>query len=199
MSRTIAILGLSFMLGGCCQPARVPPGDNSAVVPAFVLEGMRAPGASRAKVYLDTQGRVIKSAAYVTKAEIPEWVHKLADEKIGAGEDTEYELEHYPDGDQVYEIARKVEGQEIELSVKLDKTLKYIEKPIAEQDIPPAVKSALPTDFTAESMGVKEGPGLKQYIFRGKQAGLAVHLILDPAGKLLGNFRVLPGRLEIAR
>ena len=57
---------------------------------------------------------------------LPDWVHEMADEKLGKGEDVEYEIEVYPDGSEVYEVYRTVDGREKQLSVKPDRTVYYI-------------------------------------------------------------------------
>lgn len=172
-----------------------------AAVSAFILEGLQSPHALRAKFYLDASGRVVKSAAYVSKKAVPEWLHTLADEKIGKGEGTEFELEQYENGDQVYEVTRKVDGKEVELSVKTDKTLKYIERPMDPDALPEAIKAAVAgqAGFLADSAAHKEGPGLLHYTLRGKKGGEPWHLILDGEGKLIGSYRILEARIEVAR
>ena len=164
------------------------------------MQALASEHAVKGKLYLAADGTVEKYTVYVTRNGIPDWVHQMADEKIGLGTDESYEVELYADGSEVYEVRRTVEGRALELSVKRDRTLKYIERQLDETDLPEPVLATVRgvANFSAERYAIKEGPGLEEYHIRGKIGEVDHRLRVRKDGHLVAVQRQLPGAFEIA-
>lgn len=178
-------------------PAATAGGE--APIPDFIHQQLASPHALRAKLYVAADGHVRKYAVYVTKEAIPAWAFEMADAELGQGEDKEYEVEQYEDGDQVYEITRLVDGAEKELSVKLDKTVKYVETPIAPDALPAPVKAAVEgvSGFVPEQYLAKKGPDLEHYQVKGTKDGARYRLDLAADGKIESQSRDLDAGLVV--
>jgi len=175
---------------------------TAPAIPGFVLDALHSDGAKSVKIYLAKDGTVRKSAVYVTKESLPNWVHALADEKLGQGEDEEYEVEQYGDSHQVYEITRKVDGVSLELSVAVDKTLLYVEKKLAAKDLPEKVAAVLKEreGFTLDEAEAKTFPdGKMEYELEGKQGGFDVQLKVSADGEILSQGRMFTAKVTVDR
>jgi hypothetical protein len=207
--RFVAIALLTTaLLTGCgaapdCPTAPIPPaadeGASGAGLPDFIREQLSSPHAVRAKLYIAPDGQVRKYAVYLAREGIPAWVFELADVELGQGEDVEFEAEQYENGDQVYEITRVVDGQERELSVRLDETVKYVESPIAADALPGPVKAAVEgvAGFEPELYLSKQGPELEIYQVKGKKDGARYRLDLDADGKITSQSREIDAGLVV--
>jgi hypothetical protein len=196
----IALLATALATGcgaaqDCPTVPSPPPADDAggAGFPAFIQEQLRSPHAVRAKLYIAPDGQVRKYAVYLTAEGVPAWVLELADKELGQGEDKEYEAEQYENGDQVYEVTRTVDGQDKELSVKLDKTVKYVETEIAADALPEPVKAAVEgvEGFAPERYLTKKGPELEIYQVKGTKDGKKFRLDLDADGRITSQSQEL--------
>ena len=207
--RFVAITLLTTaLLTGCgaapdCPTVPTPPaaeeGASGVGFPEFIREQLSSPHAVRAKLYIAPDGQVRKYAVYLAKEGIPAWVFELADQELGQGEDVEYEAEQYENGDQVYEITRVVDGQHRELSVKLDKSVKYVESPIAADALPEPVRAAVEgvAGFEPELYLCKKGPELEVYQVKGKKDGAKYRLDLDAKGEITSQSRDIDAGLVV--
>lgn len=169
-------------------------------VPSFPMQALASPHAVKGKFYLAEDGTIEKYTVYVTREGIPDWVHKMADEKLGQGPDKSYEVELYADRSEVYEVRRTIGGRERELSVKRDGSLMYVETQLEEKEVPEPVRAAVAgvKGFAAETYALKEGPGLNEYQVRGKIGGVAHRVRVTPGGKIVAVQKQLPGAVEVA-
>jgi len=188
----IRSLLLVLSLGACAAP-------GAAGIPDFVLQEMTGAHALRAKLYVATDGHLRKFTIYVNHDAIPDWVHTMADEKIGSGADASYEIEQYENGDQVYEISRIINDHPVELSVRTDKSVKYIETWLDPEVLPASIQAAMAetAGFVLERASIKEGPGLKVYQLRGTKDDVEHRLVFSDAGELMYTSRALPAKLEL--
>jgi len=195
------------LLAGCGAPQDCPtiPDQPAAEagaavgIPDFIQEHLSSPHAVRAKLYVGADGQVRKYAVYVTKEAVPAWVFEIADKELGSGEDQELEVEQYENGDQVYEVTRVVDGQVKEVSVKLDKTVKYVETAIAPDALPAPVKAAVEgvAGFEPEQYLIKKGPELEAYQVKGKKDGASHRLDLSADGRIISQSRGLDAGLVV--
>lgn len=173
--------------------------DDQGRLHPFVAKALASPHAIKSNFFVTADGRVTRSSVHVKKEGIPDWVHAMADEKIGKGEDLDYEVEVYPDGTQVYEVYRKVNGKERQLSAAADRTVYYIG---LEQDVaslPPEVASTLAKleGFEAKRCVVKEGATFHEYQVKGTLNGGELRARLGKDGRLIALQRRLPSEVEV--
>src|SRR5213078_4517644 len=117
-------LGLAALAFGIGQESRLLP-DNR--IPEFAMKALAAPTASKAGLFISKDGAITRYAVHLGREDVPVYLHSMADEKIGKGEDIAYEAEIYPDGGEVYEIYRRVDGKEKQLSIlHRDRSVKYV-------------------------------------------------------------------------
>jgi hypothetical protein len=184
------------------QPATIEGVAGAAAAagfPEFIREQLSSPHALRAKLYIAPDGKVRKYAVYLAEEGVPAWVPEMADQELGQGEDVEFEAEQYENGDQVYEVTRVVDGQKKELSVKLDKTVKYVETPIGPDALPAPVKAAVEgvSGFTPELYLTKKGPDLEVYQVKGEKDGKSYRLDLAADGSVTSQSRELDAGLVV--
>jgi len=206
MKHTLAFM-VSACLAACSTPSRSDgsmqgrSGDGSPNrIPEFPMKALQSPHVMRGKLYLAADGKVEKYTVYVTKDGVPAWVHEMADEKIGKGEPHSFEVEQYDDGSNVYEVKRKVGGKLMELSVRTDRSIKYIERQLEEKDIPEAGRAVIKSvaNFMPEGYFIKEGPAMAEYQIRGKIGELQHRIRLRKDGSLVAVQKFLPATFEIA-
>jgi hypothetical protein len=187
---------VAFLFAGCESAQRSAP---QVGVPAYILEGLKKPGAEKAKVYVDSAGHLVKYEVYIDCKGVPEWVMKMADDKLGQGESRPCEMERYADGDEVYEVTRIVEGKERELSVKTNQTLKYIERSMTPEELPEAIKATVAkvAGFQLEEAAFKEGPMLTLFVLKGKKEGRAYRLEIQKGGELSRESQILQGEVVV--
>ncbi len=205
--RALAVL-LTITAAGCagqqrCAERSAAPGTMR--LPAFPLEALRGPHALRAKLYFEADGALGKVSIYVSRAGIPDWVHAMADQELGKGEEVEFEVEQYANGDTVYEVTRRVGGKRIELSVRsTDRKKLYLErKDLTLDSLPPPVKQTVAgvAGFTGKEVELKEtgDPATSLYEVEGELAGAPVKLCVTPAGKLTATRRGFPAVVQLTR
>jgi hypothetical protein len=174
--------------------------ETKARIPEFPMKALAMAGATRANFFISKDGTITRYAVHVGPEAMPEWITKMADEKIGKGEDLEYEMELYPDGSEVFEVYRKVQGKEMQLSVHADKSVKYVGREMDPKELPGKVGAGLRgvKGFTAEKAMFKEGPKFAEYHIKGNLGGTPHRVRLSGDGRLLSVQRKLAGEFELA-
>lgn len=189
---------ISVALAACGGP------PTAGQVPDFPLVALQGPHAQRARVYVDTDGSFYKFAIYVGRDGVPSWVLAMADEKIGRGEDKEFELEEYVSGARVFEITRIIDGREVEIAIRADKTFLYVERKGEPGDLsalPPEVKIAVDQidGFTPNRVVIKEGPHTPRAIKVEGTIGEEQHAhYFAPDGQRMKSRRTLPAVVVLA-
>lgn len=173
--------------------------EPEARIHPFILKALASPHAARSNFFISADGRIVRSSVHMKREGLPDWVHAMADEKLGKGEDVEYEIEVYPDGAEVYEVYRKVDGREKQLSARPDRTVYYIG---VEQDpaAPPiAVAAALRRldGFEMKHCVAKEGPTFFEYHVKGLLEGNEVRARVGKDGRLIALQRRIPSVIEV--
>jgi hypothetical protein len=193
----LVVLGLAALAFGIGQESRLLP-DNR--FPEFAMKALAAPTASKAGLFLSKDGAITRYAVHLGREDVPVYLHSMADEKIGKGEDLEYEMELYPDGSEVFEVYRKVQGKEMQLSVHADKSVKYVGREMDPKELPGKVGAGLRgvKGFTAEKAMFKEGPKFAEYHIKGNLGGTPHRVRLSGDGRLLSVQRKLAGEFELA-
>lgn len=140
-------------------------GPEFVKLPAFPWQALSAPTAKKAGFWTSADGRLSRYSVHVDKAGIPDWIHAMADAQLGRGQDLDYEIELYPDGSEVYEIYRKVDGRERQLSARADRTVYYIGTEHEASRLPEAVSTAIQDlqGLTVQKCILKEGPTVSEY------------------------------------
>lgn len=192
--RILVLLAIAALAGCASQPDPRP-----AALPAFVIDALQAPTAQRAKLYVGADGTLSKVVAYVDAAAIPDWVHTIADEQLGAGENREFEIEQYADGTRTYEVTRTIDGRKAELSVSVDKVVRYVERELAPEAIPAAVKQTIDGMAGVELVRVehKKGPEIEVFDVVATRSGKEIRFELDAAGAVKTRARRIPAVLQI--
>lgn len=191
-------IGLALLLFGLVGCAGAPE-PRPAALPGFVVDALQGPEALRAKLYVAEDGVIEKVVAYVGRDAIPAWVHTLADEKLGAGEDREFEIEEYADGTRTYEVTRTIDGRKAELSATVDKKLRYTEVELAPEAVPAPVKATADgmAGVTVLRIERKQGPGIDHFEVVGTEGEREVRVEVDGAGMVLSKARRLPAVVQL--
>jgi len=197
MKKTPIALALTLIAGSL---AAWQSQESRARIPDFPMKALAGPGARRANFFVSKDGTITRYAVHVGPEALPDWITKMADEKIGMGEDLDYEVELYPDGSEVYEVYRRVDGREKQLSVHADRSVKYVGKEFDPKELPDKVHAALRgiKGFIAEKCMFKEGPKFAEYHIKGSLGGSPHRIRLSSDGRLLSLQRRLPGEIEVA-
>ena len=191
------VLGLAALAFGIGPDSRHFQ-DNR--IPEFAMKALAAPTASKAGLFIAKNGAITRYAVHLGREDVPVYLHSMADEKIGKGEDLAYEAEIYPNGDEVYEIYRRVDGKEKQLSIlHRDRSVKYIGTQLEEREIPEKIQATLKAlkGFTAEKCIFKEGPRFAEYYVKGSIAGTPYRARIGRDGNLLALQRRIPGDYEV--
>ncbi|HEX7897521.1 MAG TPA: hypothetical protein VF950_07155 [Planctomycetota bacterium] len=172
--------------------------EEQGLLHPFIAKALASPHAIRSNFFVTAEGKIIRSSVVLKKEGLPGWVHDMADQKLGKGEDLEYEAEVYPDGSQVYEVYRRIDGREKQMSVRVDGTLFYIgtEHPVSA--LPPAVSGALAMipGFEAKQCVSKEGPAFHEYHVKGAREGGEFRARVGKDGRLIALQRRVPSTTE---
>jgi hypothetical protein len=194
----LTALGVAALAFGIGQESRLLP-DNR--IPDFAMKALAAPTASKAGLFISKDGAITRYAVHLGREDVPVYLHSMADEKIGKGEDITYEAEIYPDGSEVYEIYRRVEGKEKQLSIlHRDRSVKYVGTQMEEKEIPERVQATLKNvkGFTFDKCMFKEGPRFAEYHVKGTIAGTPHRVRIGRDGNLLSIQRRIVGDYEVA-
>jgi hypothetical protein len=206
LSMATGALGGFFLASGQDSRERTaprtwePPQVSSLLqLPAFPWKVLSSPHARKANLWTTADGRLSRYSVVVDKAALPDWVPAMADARLGRGPDLECEIELYPDGSEVYEIYRKIDGRERQLSVKADRSLYYVG---TEQDpgkLPDAVAAAIRglKDVVVEHCLLKEGPQVAEYHLRASVEKAPCRIRVSKDGALLAVQRKIPGEVEV--
>lgn len=214
--RSLTALLLAASLTACspaaqqCPEARTAADEAkpaapgaAATIPAFPLAALRGPHALRAKIYLKPDGTLRKYSVYVARAAVPAWVLAMADKELGQGEDTDFEVEQYENGDTVYEVTRKVGGKTVELSVHSETRKKlYTElKGLPLDGAPEAIKQAVAgvKGFApdADGLEIKSYADRKVFEVAGKLEGRALTIYFAEDGAILNRSHTIPTKLKV--
>jgi hypothetical protein len=193
----LACLGLASVLQGAGQDSRNFP---EARIPAFPMKALSSPAAKKAGIFVSKDGTITRYTVHLDREGVPPWLHDMADEKIGKGDDLAYEAELYPDGSEVYEIYRMVAGKEKQLSVEKDRTVKYVGTQVGETELPDRVQATLQgvKGFFFEKCILKEGPRFGEYHVKGMLRGVPHRIRIATDGRLLAVQRRIPAEFEVA-
>ena len=174
------------------------PKEQGKIHP-FIAKALASPHAVKTNFFVSEDGRVIRSGVHLKKEGLPDWTHPMADEKIGKGEDLAYEAEVYPDGSEVYEIYRRVDGKERQLSVRPDRSVYYLGLELEPSDIPKTVQATLDKleNFALKSCVLKEGATFHEYHVKGTLDGREVRVRVAKDGRLIAVQKRVPGELEV--
>lgn len=202
MKWTAITLALTLAAGSLIAWTLQDPSQDPgrARIPEFPMKALATPGATKANFFVSRDGTITRYAVHVGPEALPEGMSKLADEKIGKGRDLAYEAELYPDGSEVYEIYRKVDGREKQLSVHADRSVKYIGTEVEEKDLPAKVGAILRgvKGFTMDKCMFKEGPQFAEFHVQG-WIGASPHRVrISGDGRLLSVQRKVPAEVEVA-
>lgn len=174
-------------------------GPEHPKLPAFAWQALSSPLARKAGLWTTAGGAVSRTTVHVDKAGIPDWVHAMADAQIGRGPDLDYEIEVYPDGSEVYEVYRKVDGRERQLSVKQDRSVYYLGTEHEAGKLPEPVAKALKEckGAVAEKCVLKEGPAVAEYHVKATVDGAPCRIRISKEGKVLAVQRRIPSEIEV--
>lgn len=200
MNRTSIALALILIAGSLAAWRTQDSREPKPRIPEFALKALSHPTASRAGIFISRDGTLTRYAVKVGPEAMPEWIAAMADERIGKGEDLEYEVELYPDGSEVYEIYRLVDGREKQLSVHADRNVKYVGRQMEEKDLPDRVGATLRgvKSFLPEKIILKEGPRFTEYHVRGRIGGAPYRLRMSGDGRLIALQKKVPTEIELA-
>jgi hypothetical protein len=168
-------------------------------LPEFIWKALASPASRKAALWTGTDGQILRYSVHVDRAGLPDWIHAMADERIGKGEDLDYEVEIYPDGSQVYEIYRKVGGLEKQLSATAERRVYYVGVEQAPDKLPEAVSTALQDQkgLKVETCILKEGPDVAEYHLKATRDGMPCRLRVSKAGTLIAVQRRVPAEIEV--
>lgn len=174
-------------------------GQAHVRLPEFVWKALSSPHAKKANFWTGPDGQLLRYTVYVERGGIPDWVHAMADERLGKGEDLEFELEVYPDGSNVYEIYRKIDGLEKQLSVKADRSLFYIGTEQPADKLPEPVSSVIRDmkDLKISKCVFKEGKNVSEYHLKATRDGVPCRIRISKAGRLIAIQRRIPADVEV--
>lgn len=177
--------------GECGQCVAVPEGPR---------EVLFDPEVKQAKLYFEDAGNVTKYVAYVDAQALPAWVLQMADEKLGPGEDLEWEIEYYGDDRQVYEVTRRTEEGVRVMSVGSDRTIYYLDYVIDAAELPRAVSQRVEqfAGLQIDAAARKEyRDGSVRYLVQGMFHGGRHRLLLSEEGELISHHRTVPAVIEV--
>ena len=168
-------------------------------VPPFAWQALSSPTAKKAGIWTSADGRMTRYSVHVDKAGVPDWLHAMADAQLGRGADLDYEVEVYPDGSEVYEIYRKVDGRERQLSVKADRTVYYVGIEHDADKLPEAVSTAIKDlkGLTVQKCMLKEGPTVAEYHLGATLNQATCRVRISKDGQLLAVQRKMQAEVEV--
>ncbi len=214
---TAAILSLTAVTSACTTDAATKTGDTEQVkqteivaipgecgqcvaVPQGPREVLFDPNVERARLYFEDGGNVAKYTAYVEAKALPAWVVQMANEKLGPGEDLEWEIEYYGADKQVYEVTRRTADGIREISVGDDRTVFYLHFVIEPSELPDAVRERV-QQFAGlkmtEAARKEYTDGAVRYLVRGEFHGENHRMLLSDTGELLAHTRAVPAVIEV--
>jgi hypothetical protein len=177
-----------------------PPQVSSLIqLPPFPWRFLSSPHTRKANLWTTVDGRLSRYSIVVDTTGLPDWVPAMADARIGRGPDLECEIELYPDGSEVYEIYRKVDGRERQISVKADRSLYYVGTELDPGKLPDAVAGAIRRlkDVVVEHCLLKEGPQVAEYHLRATVEKAPCRIRVSKDGALLAVQRKIPAEVEV--
>ena len=188
-----------------CPPAFTqeplePCETADARIPKFIMDALASPCALRAKLYIARDGTVERSKVFLAREGMPEWIHAVADEKLGKGESLSYEAEVYADGTAVYEVVRRIDGKPKKVSVRRDRTLRYVETTLDAAVVPAEVSATVGKldGFQADEWRRRDGDNSREFHVRGSVVGIPHRARLRADGTLMSVDKLLAAELEVS-
>jgi hypothetical protein len=177
------------------DPAPVP----GSKFPKFIMDALSSPHALKGKIYISRDGTIERTKVHLKKEGLPDWTHQVADEKLGKGEDIAYEVEVYGDGTEVFEIARRVDGKPMKVSIRRDRQVRYVETTVDRASLPAAVSAALGKieGFQPDECRRRQGETTEFHI-QGAIAGVPHRARIRADGTIQSLDRRLAAELEVA-
>ncbi|MFN3200318.1 MAG: hypothetical protein ACE366_18110 [Bradymonadia bacterium] len=168
-------------------------------LPEFPMQSVKADQAEKMKLYAGPNGEIEKFSVYVKAEAVPQWAHDMADKEIGKGEASSFEVEHYADGKQTYEITRKIDGVKTEISFSTDKSINYVEKAIDCSATPEKVQAAAKAvaGFNLEECESKKTGDMMAYEVEGKLNGMGHSFEFKADGTLVTRRKTIMGKMEV--
>lgn len=184
---------------GCASMNRTTSQIPKPAIPEFVMQPLHSQKVHKAKVYTHADGSFRKFSIYVDATSLPAWVITIADEKIGKGEPKSCEIEQYQDGTKVYEVTRIIDGKAVEIAIKEDRTVHYLEKQLFEEELPATIKAAIAklTGFVFQEAEVKEISNAKLYEIEGTMGDAWWSFEIDEKGEIKRRTLLLPAKLAV--
>lgn len=173
---------------------------TDAKLPKFIMDALSSPHALKAKLYVGKDGTIDRSKVFLARAGAPDWIHAVADEKLGKGEELSFEAEVYADGTEVFEAVRRIDGKPKKISVRRDKTVRYVETTVDRASVPAEVAATLAKleGFQADEWRRREGDNLSEFHVRGSVVGIPHRARLRADGTLMSVDKHLAAELEVA-
>jgi hypothetical protein len=150
---------------------------------------------------VDAEGHALETEFHVLPGSVPEAVRKAMDAKHpgGAYIGAEKEWNH---GKLYYELAREVNGFEVEAMFEPDGTPYNEEIQIPATDVPQKVQDAIaggwPQGQVTAWEKILDGAGtLLEYHVKLQSGGKALKIVVSTGGHLLAGYREVPAEVEV--
>lgn len=171
------------------------------VDPAFGETAATAAGVRELRVYLGREGAVRGLAVYHLDADrIPPSVRELGEKHFPGAPLAYYESEWHAGTGAVFEVEYDLGGGATgEVSARADGRLIYVEKPLALEALPSAVRAAAVARVPGELKGAetKQGPHVDQIEVKIEHEGRTHVLVLTPAGEVVWHGLRFPAKIEV--
>ena len=192
MHAKTALAVLSLWLAGCAaSPFGPTPGEDVMLVPAD----------GRIELGLDRHGRIVEVEYHCRIDDVPPAARRAVEAVLPGGEVVGCEKE-YHGSTLYYEIAKRVDGREVEIMVTPDGRVHARELEVPATGVPDAVleaaAKAVPGGTRTKVEEARDGANnLLEYHVKATLAGVAYKAVLTPAGKLLRLLRETTAEVEV--
>ncbi len=217
MRRILLPAGLLLTLGAACAttgtsapmecpevtPQPAAEGAPALFDPALVQVAQTAQGTHKIKLFFDAEGRPIKQAVYHRDFKLmPEAVRKTVEAEAPGGELIAAESELYAGVGRVFEVEVKLpDGRELEVSVKEDGTLYYVERKLDPKLLADSVRATVEATVpggTIDEVETKKGPDMDVTLLEViDPQGVQHYLRFAPGGKLVGHTLRFTAQVEV--
>lgn len=183
------------------QPAA--EGAPALFEPALVQVAQNAKGVHKIKLFFDAEGRPTKQSVYHRDFTLmPEAVRKTVEAEAPGGELVAAESELYTGVGRVFEVEVKLpDGRELEVSVKEDGTLYYVERKQDPKLLGDSVRATIEATVpggTVDEVETKKGPDMDFTLIEVIDPQGAQHYLrFAPGGKLVGHTLRFTAQVEV--